>query len=248
MCTSVSGRCYLSSDLISSDPNFSANRGSCVQPCRRVYRFIGEEGEEIEYEPKSGMFFNAKDLCMIEHIDRLMQANISAFKIEGRMRDPLYISETASCYREAINSVLEGTYTELKIKQWLIRLSKVYNRGFHTGFYFQTPSINEIEFNVRGNISKIKREHVGRVLSYDKKDSIVKAEIYKGSIRKGDHMIFENNSDFFHAQNVDQIFLNNAMIKSSPEANPYKHIIIGLKTGVVIPRNCKIYVLRDSST
>ena len=111
MCTSISGRCYFSSELMNFDPNFSANRGKCVQPCRRYYEFLGEEGEKIDFDPVSGMFFNAKDLCMIEHIDDLIETGISTFKVEGRMRDPLYISTVAACYREAIESYFNGTYS-----------------------------------------------------------------------------------------------------------------------------------------
>ncbi|TFH28102.1 MAG: U32 family peptidase, partial [Promethearchaeota archaeon] len=134
-CTAVSGRCYLSAELMGYNADFSANRGACVQPCRRTYRFLGEENEEVIYDGYSGMFFNAKDLCMIGHIPELIQAGIGSFKIEGRMRDPRYIEETAACYREAIDAVFDGTYSTQKVDAWLERLNGVFNRGFHLGFF-----------------------------------------------------------------------------------------------------------------
>ncbi|GAH39697.1 unnamed protein product, partial [marine sediment metagenome] len=90
-CTSVSGRCYFSAEVCGSQ-EYSANRGRCVQPCRRKWRVYDDQSNEFLYD---GVFFiNSKDLCMIEHIPKLIEANIDAFKIEGRMRDPIYIEET----------------------------------------------------------------------------------------------------------------------------------------------------------
>ena len=95
-CTSISGRCYFSAEICQSQ-EYSANRGRCIQPCRRKWKVIDEQSNELLYD---GVFFiNAKDLCMIEHIPELIEADIDAFKIEGRMRDPIYIEKATKCYR-----------------------------------------------------------------------------------------------------------------------------------------------------
>ena len=164
MCTSISGRCYFSATICDSE-EYSANRGNCIQPCRREWRVIDDEKNEFIYNGQ--MFLNAKDLCMIEYIPELIDANIDAFKIEGRMKDPFYIKTVTECYREAIDSFFNGTYKKEKIVNWLKRLSIVYNRGFHTGFYFQRPTIEDIELEKRGNVSQYKKKYLGKILSYD---------------------------------------------------------------------------------
>ena len=117
-CTSISGRCYFSAEICQSQ-GYSANRGKCIQPCRRKWRVYDDQNNELVYD---GVFFiNAKDLCMIEHIPKLIEAQIDSFKIEGRMRDPIYIEETTKCYREAIDSYYENTFTDEKIKDWMKR-------------------------------------------------------------------------------------------------------------------------------
>jgi len=164
MCTSISGRCYLSATICDSE-EFSANRGNCVQPCRREWRVIDDEKNEFIYDGQ--MFLNAKDLCLIEWIPELIKANIDAFKIEGRMKDPIYIETVASCYREAIDSYFDSTFSKEKVQDWLNRLNQVYNRGFHTGFYFQRPTIEDVELERRGNVSPYKKHYLGRILSFD---------------------------------------------------------------------------------
>ena len=164
MCTAISGRCYFSATACNSEEK-SANRGNCVQLCRREWRVIDDENNEFIYDGQ--LFLNAKDLCMIEYIPELIETHIDAFKIEGRMKNPLYIKTISECYREAIESYYNDTYTEEKIKGWLERVSQVYNRGFHTGFYFHRPTIEDIELTKRGNVSHFKKHYLGRILTFD---------------------------------------------------------------------------------
>ena len=165
MCTSISGRCYFSATLCDSE-EYSANRGNCVQPCRREWKVIDDENNEFIYDGQ--MFLNSKDLCMIEYIPQLINAKIDAFKIEGRMKDPVYIKTVTECYKEAIDSYLNESYNKERIGIWLKRLSTVYNRGFHTGFYFHRPTIEDIELKKRGNISPYKKRYIGKILSFNK--------------------------------------------------------------------------------
>ncbi len=130
LCMAVSGKCYLSLH----SHNSSANRGACIQNCRKKYVVIDkEEGTELEIDNEYIM--SAKDLCTIGFIPQLMDAGINVLKIEGRGRSADYVHTTVSCYREAVEAVMDGTYSEEKINGWMTRLSTVFNRGFWDGYY-----------------------------------------------------------------------------------------------------------------
>ena len=129
LCMAVSGKCYLSLHT-----NFaSANRGACVQNCRRNYIVADEEGNEFEVDNE--FIMSAKDLCTIDFIDKILDAGVSVLKIEGRGRSADYVYTTTQCYNEAINAYLEGTTSAEKIATWKTELAKVYNRGFWDGYY-----------------------------------------------------------------------------------------------------------------
>ncbi|WP_457557303.1 peptidase U32 family protein [Candidatus Harpocratesius sp.] len=246
-CTAVSGRCYLSSELMGFNPEFSANRGKCVQPCRRMYTFLGEENDKIKYEPFSGMFFNAKDLCMIGHIPELIKAGIHAFKIEGRMRDPRYIEETAKCYREGIDAYFEGNYNQKQIDGWISRLKSVFNRGFHMGFYFSKPSLDDIERTIRGNQAKIHKIHIGEVKNYYQKSSAVEIYLIKGQLNIGDIIIFENQKDFYFEQIIDSMQIEGKPVKHTEVASSNAPILIGIKTSARIPKTARVFQLTSKS-
>ena len=206
MCTSVSGRCYLSTTICDSE-EFSANRGQCVQPCRRKWRVIDDDNNELIYDGLR--FLNSKDLCMIEYIPELFEAKIDSFKIEGRMKDPVYAKIVVKCYREAITSYHEGTYTNEKVKDWLNRLSKAFNRGFHTGFYFHRPTIEEVELEEMGNISPYKRVYIGKILTFH--DTSMTANILienKGILLKSGSEVLLKGMDTYHFEIVKNIFIS----------------------------------------
>lgn len=130
LCMAVSGKCYLSlhSDFA------SANRGACIQNCRRSYVVTDKEtGTELEIENEYIM--SAKDLCTIGFLDKILAAGISVLKIEGRGRSPDYVYTTTKCYREAIDALNQGSYTRQQIENWERQLATVYNRGFWDGYY-----------------------------------------------------------------------------------------------------------------
>ena len=223
MCTSISGRCYFSATILDSE-EFSANRGNCAQPCRRQWRVIDDENNEFIYDGQ--LFLNSKDLCMIEYIPELMNAKIDAFKIEGRMKDPLYVKTVVECYKEAVDSYFEGTYTQEKVKEWVKTLSKVYNRGFHTGFYFQRPTVEDIELQIRGNVSPYKKTYLGKVLGYDKKSRSANVLIENRELflRIGDQIIIIGKNSYYIEQ-VKKLILNGAKVRKivrKVDDNPIK--------------------------
>ena len=130
LCMAISGKCYMSLD----NTGRSANRGACMQICRRSYIVTDREtGTELEIDNKYIM--SPKDLKTIRFIDRMMKSGVRVFKIEGRARGPEYVYTVVDCYKEAIQSVLDGTFTEEKKDSWDERLATVFNRGFWDGYY-----------------------------------------------------------------------------------------------------------------
>lgn len=130
LCMAVSGKCYLSLDNLNS----SANRGACLQPCRRTY-IVTDKEDGHQYEVDNEYIMSPKDLCTIGFLDKIVQAGVSVFKIEGRGRGPEYVKTVTRCYREAADAILEGTFSQEKVDDWMRRLKGVYNRGFWEGYY-----------------------------------------------------------------------------------------------------------------
>jgi putative protease len=242
-CTSISGRCYFSAEICNAQ-EYSANRGRCVQPCRRRWRVYDDQSNEFLYD---GVFFiNAKDLCMIEYIPQLIKAKIDAFKIEGRMRDPIYIEETTSCYREAINAYYNNEFTQERVLQWLKRLNKVYNRGFSTGFYFGTPLGSEIQHDYDGNISKYKKVEIGKVLSYYPEKNAAKILLTKGKLKINDEVyIIGTNTNTYLKQTISslQIKQKQNLTETPLVSSKENRITVGILVDNRVKKNDKIYKL-----
>ncbi|MFX1277452.1 MAG: peptidase U32 family protein [Promethearchaeota archaeon] len=241
-CTSISGRCYFSAELCESQ-EYSANRGKCIQPCRRKWRVYDDQNNELLYD---GFFFiNAKDLCMIEHIPKLIDANINAFKIEGRMRGPIYIHEVISCYREAIDSYYNNEFTKEKVNDWLKRLKKVYNRGFSTGFYFGLPTGSEIETTREGNIANYKKIEVGKVLSYYRDKKAAKILLTSGKLKIFDEIyVIGTHTDTFLKQKISSIQVKQKKnLTETPLASKDKKITVGITVTNPVKKNDRIFKL-----
>ncbi|MGB5912745.1 MAG: U32 family peptidase, partial [Promethearchaeia archaeon] len=242
-CTSISGRCYFSAELCQSQ-DYSANRGRCVQPCRRKWRVIDDQNNELLYD---GVFFiNTKDLCMIEHIPKLIEAKIDAFKIEGRMRDPIYIEETTACYREAINAYYENTLTHEKIKNWIKRLNKVYHRGFSTGFYFGLPTGTEIQRDFDGNVSQYKKIEIGKVLNYYPEKKAAKILLTAHKLKLNDEIfIIGTHTETYIRQKIKSIQIKQKKnLTETPSISTNKdRITVGITVDKPVKKNDKIFKL-----
>ena len=242
-CTSISGRCYFSAEICESQ-DYSANRGKCIQPCRRKWRVYDDQNNELLYD---GVFFiNAKDLCMIEHIPKLIDANIDAFKIEGRMRDPIYIEETTSCYREAIDAYYEDNFTQEKVKEWLKRLNKVYNRGFSTGFYFGLPNGGEIQREFDGNLSNYKKIEIGKVLNYFPEKKAAKILLTSGKLKLNDEIfIIGTHTDTYIRQEIKSIQIKQKKnLTETPFISSKKNrIAVGIIVDKPVKKNDKVFKL-----
>lgn len=130
LCMSVSGKCYLSLD----NYNYSANRGACLQLCRRGY-IVKDKESDLELEIDNEYIMSPKDLCTIGFLDKIVKAGVRVLKIEGRGRSADYVRTVTECYREAVEAIEAGTYSKEKIDSWMQRLATVFNRGFWDGYY-----------------------------------------------------------------------------------------------------------------
>lgn len=130
LCMSISGKCYLSLD----NTGYSANRGACLQLCRRGY-IVTDKESGLELEVDNEYIMSPKDLCTIGFIDKILAAGVSVLKIEGRGRSADYVRTVTECYHEAVQAIADGTYTQEHINAWTARLATVFNRGFWDGYY-----------------------------------------------------------------------------------------------------------------
>jgi putative protease len=181
MCIAVSGRCFLSHHLFGR----SANKGECLQPCRREYSVYDNEEENKSLLIGADYILSPKDLCMVEFIDELIEAGVDSFKIEGRKRSPEYIQKVVSSYRQAIDFYYEGKLTPEVKKEFVNELEKVYNRGFSAGFYFDVPGAEEYT-QIYGSRAKTQKQFIGKVLNYYKKSKVAHIRLDAGDLKSGD--------------------------------------------------------------
>lgn len=182
LCMAVSGKCYLSLD----NAGRSANRGECMQLCRRSYLVTDTEtGTQLEIDNKYIM--SPKDLKTVRFIDRMMRSGVRVFKIEGRARGPEYVYTVVQCYKEAISSVLEGTFTDEKKDRWDERLATVFNRGFWDGYY-QGQLLGEWNKNYGSNATE-RKVYVGKGVKYFSKLGVAEFTCEAAEFSVGDKML-----------------------------------------------------------
>jgi len=247
MCTSISGRCYFSQDICGTEKN-SANRGKCVQPCRRRWWMREESGKEYIYD--GIRFMNSRDLCTIAYIPLLIEANIDAFKIEGRMRHPHYVEIVTKTYREAIEAYYNGTFTEEKIGKWVTELKKVYNRGFTPGFYFNRMTENGHQHKSPANLSHFRYIKVGEVENYDQKTQTATISLNNGYLTKNDDLIIMGKqTDTYIHQKAKSIRYEGKAVNKTPRGKINNIIKIKLKLDNIAVGNGqdKIYVFTDKT-
>ena len=182
LCMAVSGKCYMS--LMNTGR--SANRGACMQLCRRSYTVTDNEtGCQLEIDNKYIM--SPKDLKTIRFIDRMMRSGVRVFKIEGRARGPEYVYNVVQCYREAIQAVLDGTFTEERKDEWDKRLAAVFNRGFWDGYY-QGQTLGEWNSNYGSNATE-RKVYVGRGVKYFSKIGVAEFTCEACEFSVGDRLL-----------------------------------------------------------
>ena len=182
LCMAVSGKCYLSLNNL----GYSANRGACLQVCRRAYTVRDREtGLELDVDNKYIM--SPKDLKTIRFLDKMVDAGVRVFKIEGRARGPEYVYTVTKCYKEALQAIVDGTFTTQKEDEWDERLKTVFNRGFWDGYYLgQTLGEWNKEY---GSSSTERKVYVGKGVKYFSKLGVAEFEILASELKKGDKLM-----------------------------------------------------------
>jgi U32 family peptidase len=231
LCMSVSGKCYLSLH----EHNHSANRGACLQSCRRAYLVEDREsGTQLEIENEYIM--SPKDLCTIGFLDKIIESGASVFKIEGRARSPEYVKTVTECYREAIDSVLDGTYSKEKIEEWSNRLNSVFNRGFWDGYYLG-QRLGEWNDSYGSKATK-KKIYLGKNTNYYSKIGVAEFLIENKTLRPGDEVLIIGPST-----GVVELTIDELRTGEGPQDVVKKGDVCAFKVKEFIRKSDKLYKL-----
>ncbi len=237
MCVSVSGRCFLSQFKY----NKSANRGECLQPCRRKY-LIKEIDGKNEYEIDEDYVLSPKDLCTLPFIEKLIKLDVASFKIEGRNRSPEYVKTVTSVYREAIdfyfdnykNKNFNNNFNKLKNKL-LKKLNTVYNRKFSDGFYLGKP-INEWSHSYGSQASE-KKIHIGTIKHFYNKISVAEIKIQANKkLNINNNILIQGPTTGVVKQKINSLEINHKKIKNAKQGD-----IVAIKIDELVRTNDEVY-------
>lgn len=233
LCMAISGKCYMSLHQTGS----SANRGACRQMCRRSYIVTDRDtGEELAIDNKYIM--SPKDLKTIHFLNKMVDAGVRVFKIEGRARGPEYVRTVASCYNEALASIIDGTYSEAKIEDWNTRLARVFNRGFWNGYYLG-QRLGEWSAKYGSSATRVK-QYAARGVRYFSRLGVAEFLMEAGELHVGDNVLIEGPTTGAVPLTLTEIRV---------DLKPVKHTVKGehfsIKTDVKVRPSDKLYLWRD---
>ncbi len=218
LCMAVSGKCYLSLHT----HNASANRGACIQNCRRSYVVTDkEEGYELEIDNEYIM--SAKDLCTIDFMDKIIGAGIHVLKIEGRGRSADYVHKTTKCYREAADAIAEGTYTTEKINGWIKELETVFNRGFWDGYYLG-KKLGEWS-SVYGSAATIKKIYIGKGIKYFDKIGVAEFLLESHNLNVNDQIIITGPTTGYVETTITELRLDGLITETSNKGDHVSFVV-----------------------
>ncbi len=235
LCMAVSGKCYLS--LHSA--NSSANRGACKQNCRKKYTVIDQEtGFEIELDNEYMM--SPKDLCTIGFLDQIADAGVKVLKIEGRGRAPEYVATVTKCYREAIDAVADGTFSQDKVEEWMKQLETVYNRGFWAGYYLG-QELGEWSAN-SGSSATQKKVYIGKGRHFYPKSNIAEFLVEAYDLTIGDKILIQGPTT-----GSQEMVMQTMMVDDVAAEKAVKSNIITFPTEFRVRPSDKLYKLVDNN-
>lgn len=229
LCMAVSGKCYLSLH----EKNLSANRGACNQICRRGY-VVKDKDSEIELEIDNEYIMSPKDLKTISFVDVMLESGVRVFKIEGRARGAEYVKTVVSCYKEAIESVLDKSFSEEKVELWNTHLSKVFNRGFWNGYYLG-QRLGEWSKNY-GSEATHKKVYLGKVTNFFTKMGVAEFLMETNSLAVGDEILITGETTGAYEAIVDEIRVDLQSVDKTVKGESFS-----MKTQVPIRRNDKLF-------
>ena len=229
LCMAVSGKCYLSLH----EHNASANRGACMQVCRRGYT-VKDRESDIELDIDNKYIMSPKDLKTIHFMNKMMDAGVRVFKIEGRARGPEYVKTVVECYREAIESCIDGTYSDEKIAVWDERLKTVFNRGFWNGYYLG-QRLGEWTKNY-GSAATKRKVYVGKCTNFFQKIGVAEFLLEASGLSVGDEILVTGETTGAYQDVVEEI-----RVDLEPVEHVGKGTFFSIKTKQLIRRNDKLY-------
>lgn len=236
LCVAISGKCYMSLATY----NASANRGACLQNCRRSYKLTDDEtGEELVVDNKYIM--SPKDLCTIGFVDKLIDAGISVMKIEGRGKAPEYVATVTAAYKEAVESYFAGTYTQEKVQEWIKKLETVYNRGFWQGGYYLGKKLGEWS-GAYGSQATKEKKYLGTAKNYYPKAKIAHFILEAGEIKTGDEIIITGPTTGVLQAQLEGIFVNEKQVILAKKGEE-----VTFPVPQKIRKNDKLFVVIDKS-
>jgi putative protease len=234
LCMAVSGKCYMSLHSYNS----SANRGACKQNCRKKYTVIEQEtGFEIEIDNEYIM--SPKDLCTIDILDQVADAGIKVLKIEGRGRAPEYVAKVISCYRQAIESLHNGTYQKEKVISWMQELEKVYNRGFWNGYYLG-QKLGEWSIG-SGSHATQKKVYIGKGTHFFPKPQIGEFKIEAYDLCIGDTILITGPTT-----GAKEVEVNDMMVNDKKLSKGSKGDLVTIPLGFRIRPSDKLYKIVEN--
>ena len=229
LCMAVSGKCYLSLDNF----NYSANRGECLQPCRREY-IVRDKDNEIELEIDNKYIMSPKDLNTIGFLDKILKAGVRILKIEGRSRSPEYVKTVTACYKEAIQAYFNGNYNKENIKKWNKRLKTVYNRGFWDGYYLG-QKLGEWTEKYGSQATK-RKIYIGKITNYFTKIKVAEVKIETHSLSVGDEIKILGPTTGVHEDTVKEIRVDLKKVEKTVKSE-----ICSIPVKSLVRRSDKLY-------
>lgn len=234
LCMAVSGKCYLSLD----NENFSANRGACLQICRRPYKITDMDGD-TELSVENQYIMSPKDLCTISFLDKIVKSGVKVFKIEGRGRSPEYVKKVTECYKEALDAILEDSFSDDKVEKWTAELKSVYNRDFWDGYYLG-KKLGEWS-DKYGSQATTKKIYVGKINNYFSKLKVAEVKIETNSLNINDDILIIGPTTGVYEDKVKEIRVD---LKNVNEA--VKGEVCSLPVSDIVRRSDKLYKVVDA--
>lgn len=234
LCMAVSGKCYISLD----NANKSANRGACLQYCRRPYKVTDLDGQ-TELVIDNQYIMSPKDLKTIEFLDKILASGVRVLKIEGRGRSAEYVKTVTKTYKEAVKAYFDGEFTQENKDKWNKELSKVYNRGFWDGYYLG-QRVGEWTQKYGSQATKVK-EFIGTITNYFKDISVAEIRLETGELSIGDDIIILGQTTGVYEDKIKEIRVD---LKKVDKA--VKGEMFSIPTNSIIRRGDKLYKIKDA--
>ena len=235
LCVAESGRCFMSQ----FHNRISANRGQCLQECRRLYKIVDLEEPRREFVLDYQYVMSPKDLCALPVLDKLLDSGVDVLKIEGRAKGPEYVYAVTKVYCEAVEAINDNSFTKSKVLGWLEQLEEVYNRGFTTNFLLSVPT-NDSWANTYGSVAKKIKKRVGLISNYYKKVKIAEAIIENHDISVGDKILITGPTTGVLYSEITSLMVDESSVETAKKA------IVTFPLSDLVRKNDKLFIVLNN--